>query len=574
MSTNKKVLTIIIVMMLSVSLLSIMIFIYNFKEYSIKHTTEKAISIAQNVRDGLTSHMVNGTMDKRDLFLSNIANNQKINNFHLYRAPSVVAEYGAGYNNETIASEIEKKALTSTLVQTQLYESFNEVILKVSIPYIASRTSIPNCITCHKKAKTGDVLGVISMDLEVSSTRVEGIKIALKILFMVIVLVIIAIFVVNYFIKPYVKLFDDLENGISQAYRGDFSYKIDTKLTNEAGEVANRLNELSEIYKFKKTIELDSNKLEVYNRLIHILESKCNINKFLLFEIDNKLLNREILHNSIDDKNLINLNKDANLCRAFRICSNVSSEQFEDICLNCQQEFKEFICLYYNINENYTLVIHIQSTNKEELTAIKKYIPIINNYFDMAKPVIESKILMEQLKKTTLTDPMTTLYNRRFLTELVDSNIPNRTTKEHVHSILMIDIDFFKSVNDTYGHDIGDVVIKSLALEMKNSIRDSDMAVRYGGEEFLILLLNTTEDQTLAIANKIKKTFSLKEFTSQSETFSKTLSIGISHYPNDADSLWQVIKYADEALYLAKNTGRNKIVVFDSTVHKIAKNEE
>ena len=87
------------------------------------------------------------------------------------------------------------------------------------------------------------------------------------------------------------------------------------------------------------------------------------------------------------------------------------------------------------------------------------------------------------------------------------------------------------------------------------------------------MLLNTTEEQSLIIANKIKENFSLKEFTSQSETFSKTLSIGISHYPSDADSLWKVIKYADEALYLAKNTGRNKIVIFDATVHKPSKNE-
>jgi len=161
---------------------------------------------------------------------------------------------------------------------------------------------------------------------------------------------------------------------------------------------------------------------------------------------------------------------------------------------------------------------------------------------------------------------MTSLYNRRFLTELLDSNIPNRTTQEHIHSILMLDIDFFKQVNDTYGHDIGDTVIKSLALIMNESVRDSDMAVRYGGEEFLILLLNSTKEQTLVIAYKIKERFLSLEFTSQSETFRKTLSIGISHYPDDSKSLWKVIKYADEALYLAKNTGRNKIVEYDSSI--------
>jgi len=565
MSTNKKVLTIIIVMMLAVSFLSTIVFIYNFKVFSIQNTTEKAISIAQNVRDGLTSHMVNGTMDKRDLFLSNIAKNQNIDNFHLYRAPSVVEEYGVGYENETIATPMEKVSLETASIQTKLYESLSSVTLKVSIPYIASSQSNPNCISCHTTANNGDVLGVISMDLEVSSTRIEGIKIALKILLIVIVLLVFAIYIAKYFIKPYVKLFDDLENGISRAYRGDFTYTIDTTLTNEAGNVAEKLNELSEIYKFKKTIESDANKLAIFHRIIYILESKCNIKNFLFFEIDNDSKEREIIHNTIDD-NIRNFNNDSNMCRASRLSSNVSSNDFDDICLNCLQESNEYICLYYAITNECSLVIHIQTENNQELMNVKDHIPIIDNYLDMAKPVIESKILMEQLKKTTLIDPMTSLYNRRFLTELLDSNIPNRTTQEHIHSILMLDIDFFKQVNDTYGHDIGDTVIKSLALIMNESVRDSDMAVRYGGEEFLILLLNSTKEQTLVIANKIKERFLSLEFTSQSETFRKTLSIGISHYPDDSKSLWKVIKYADEALYLAKNTGRNKIVEYDSSI--------
>ncbi|MGB5867886.1 MAG: GGDEF domain-containing protein [Arcobacteraceae bacterium] len=566
MNTNKKVLTIIIVMMLAVSLCSIAIFIYNFKTYSIKHTTEKAISIAQNVRDGLTAHMVSGTMDKRDLFLSNIANNQNIKNFHLYRAPSVVSEYVQGFYNETQASEIEKKALETTSIQTKLIESVDEVILKVSIPYIASRLSTPNCITCHTKAKTGDVLGVISMDLDVSSTRLEGIEIASKILLIVIILLVVSIVVVNYFIKPYVKLFDDLENGISQAYRGDFTYKIDTTLTNEAGEVANRVNELAEIYKFKNTIDLDVDQYAIYERIIYILKSKFSIKHFMLFEVDVKTKKRKIVHNSLDEQ-VDTISDDVNLCRAFRTASNVSSTDFDEICLNCEQKKPGYKCLFYNINEDNALIIHISLENEQQVRSLESYIPVINNYMQMAKPVIESKILMGMLKKTVLIDPMTTLYNRRFLNELVDSNIPSRITDNHIHSILMVDIDFFKQVNDTYGHATGDEVIKTLGTIMKESIRDSDMAVRYGGEEFLILLLNTTRKSSIATANSIKNKFSLCEFSSPSETFKKTLSIGIAYYPENGETLWKVIKYADEALYVAKNTGRNKIVNFDKTMH-------
>jgi len=565
MSTNKKVLTIVIVMLLSVSLVSIMVFIYNFKAFSIKNTTDKAISIAQNVRDGLTAHMVNGTMDKRAFFLNNIATNQNIENFHLLRAPSVVEQYGKGFYGETRITSLEQKVVENRKLETKLIETVDNVILKVSIPYIAKANSKPNCLECHH-AQEGDVLGVISMDLEVSTTRMEGLFIASKILLIVLVIVVISIFVANYFIRPYIKLFDDLENGILQAYRGDFSYKIDTKLKNEAGKVAERLNELSEIYKFKKTIELDENKHIIYNRIVHILQTKFKINKFILFEINNKTKIREIIFDSAD-LNGIELDDNANICRAFRTSSHIYSSDFDDLCLNCKQKVSEYICLNFDIDETNSIVLHVQSSSKEEIKNIKDEIPVISNYFDMAKPVIESKILLDILKETSLRDPMTGLYNRRFLNELLESNVTSRISKDTIHSLLMIDVDFFKKVNDTYGHDVGDEVIKKLSSIMKESIRNSDIAVRYGGEEFLLLLQNTTQETTLQIAQNIHEKFKSEIFSVNGITFAKTLSIGISYYPNDADTLWKTIKYADDALYNAKNSGRDKIVEFESSMH-------
>ena len=567
MSTNKKVLSIVISMLLTVSIVSIAVFIYNFKEFSIKNATEKAVSIAQNVRDGLTAHMVNGTMDKRGLFLDNIARNQKIENFHLLRAPSVIKQYGEGLYGESRATEMEAEVVKNAKINTKLVETIDNVVLKVSIPYIALSNNKPNCMECHN-AKEGDVLGVISMDLEVSSIRMEGVFIASKIMFIVLIILIISIIVANHYIRPYIKLFDDLENGISQAYRGDFSYNINTNLTNEAGKVAQRLNELSEIYKFKKTIELDENKHVIYSRIVHILQSKFNINKFILFEINTKHKTREIIFDSVDmSQPELEIDNDANVCRAFRTSANVFSSDFDDICLNCKQQCSEYICLSYVIDEDYSLVLHIQSSSKDDIIRIKEFIPVIKNYFEMAKPVIESKILMGILKETTLRDPMTTLYNRRFLNELLDSNVSSRVKEGAYHAILMIDIDFFKKVNDSYGHDVGDEVIKRLAKIMKEAVRHSDMPVRYGGEEFLVFLINTTREKTLEIAHNINKKFAAEVFSSSNETFTKTLSIGIAYYPNDGDTLWKTIKYADEALYEAKDTGRDKVVEFESRMH-------
>jgi len=566
MSTNKKVLSIVITMLLVVSSITIVVFIYNFKDFSIKVAEDKAISIAQNVRDGLTAHMVNGIMDQRSKFLKNIAQNQNIEKFHLLRSPSVIKQYGKGIYEESSVNDMERVVLKTAKIATKIDESFDEIILKVTIPYVASSMSSPNCMQCHK-AKEGEVLGALSMSIEVSSVRTVGLLIAAKIFLIVIILLIISIIVVNYYIKPYVKLFDDLESGILKAYKGDFSYKVDTSLTNEAGLVAQRLNELSEIYRFKKTIELDKNKTTIYNRIIYILQSKFDLNKFKLYEINHKAKKRVIIFNSTDILTE-DIDDNAELCRAYRTNTSVYSTDFDDICLNCMQKCKHYICLNFIVDEGINIVLHIQLSSTEQMKRTKEFIPVIKNYFEMAKPVIESKILMSMLKDTTLRDPMTHLYNRRFLNELLESNVASRVNKGCHHAVLMIDIDLFKKVNDTYGHDIGDDVIKKLASIMYESVRDSDMPVRYGGEEFIILLLNSTYEKTIEIANDINKKFKDEIFTTTIGDFSKTLSIGVSLYPKDSDSLDKTIKLADEALYEAKNNGRDKVVLYNKDQYK------
>jgi len=559
MSTNKKLLSLIASMLAIVSVASALIFTYNFKSYSIKMAEENAISIAQNVRDGLTSHMINATMSKRENYLYKIRKHQNVEYFHLLRTTAVIAQYGKGFDLENNISKLEQKVLSTKTTQTKLIETYNKVLLKISIPYIATSSDKPNCMQCHN-AKEGDVLGALSMDIDISDIRTENLIILFKIFIAVLFITIISLYVLRRFIKPYTKLFSDLEKSISYAYKGDFSYKIKTTLKNEGANVSNQLNELTEIYKFKKTIELDENKNIIYDRLIYILHDKFKIDNFILYEINSLKKKRVVLYDCTKEKH--DLNENPELCRTFRTNTDVYSSDFDNICLNCNQKTKYYMCFNFKIDDKYYLVLHIQAKSQEELDLIKINIPVIQNYLDMAKPVIESKILLQMLKDTTLKDPMTSLYNRRFLNELINSKISSRVKKGSMHTILMIDIDSFKQVNDTYGHEVGDDVIKRLAIVMKNSVRDSDMPVRYGGEEFIILLMNTTEEKTYEIAKKINVDFANEEFTSDIEVFKKTVSIGIANYPKDANTLIKSIKCADEALYIAKNTGRNKIVQY------------
>ncbi len=170
------------------------------------------------------------------------------------------------------------------------------------------------------------------------------------------------------------------------------------------------------------------------------------------------------------------------------------------------------------------------------------------------------KQYVNPLQKLSNIDPLTGLLNRRRFTELAEQELIRAKRTKRLPSLLMIDIDFFKKINDTYGHDIGDKVIIELSDICRETMRDIDILCRWGGEEFLILLLETDVDAGFVVAERLRKsieTFSLSVHNKAPIQF--TVSIGLATLKSDSDSLSDIIKSSDELLYQAKNTGRNKV---------------
>jgi len=579
----------------------------NFRDYSYNNALEKSKMTAEVVRDGLTAHMVNGIMDKRNFFLTNISNYDGVKKLWIVRSPKVDEEYGPGLPKEEPRDPIDARVLKSGMMEKKISENSNSASLRVSIPYVASSIDSPNCLACHH-VNEGDVLGVISMEFDISHTRNVGMFTVLRIFGLNVIFIIIALFLTNYYIKPYMELFSNLQQGIKKAHLGDFTYRFKTKIKGEGKEVANEMNELfekmqdafgsikdelrafvarsniscsdplhearsiihelSDIYKFKKTIELDKDKYAIYQRIYHLLEQKFELEHFALYEVNHSRKERNLLFITHGESFCSHkAESDALECRAYRTSTDIISTDFPDLCASCEQNGKiEYACLPFTINNDYSLILSISAKEKEDLDEITSQITSIKNYLEAAKPVIESKILMDILRESSLRDGLTGLYNRRFLEEHIDQEQAQAQRDATCYDVLMIDIDFFKLVNDNYGHDVGDTVIRALSDILKDSIREADLAIRYGGEEFLVLLRHTTPEATEKIASAIHTSFRSKKFTIGSETLEKTLSIGIARLPKDADSIWKVIKYADTALYEAKNTGRNKIVYFEASM--------
>lgn len=169
---------------------------------------------------------------------------------------------------------------------------------------------------------------------------------------------------------------------------------------------------------------------------------------------------------------------------------------------------------------------------------------------------LENAILNKKLQDLSVTDSLTGLYNHRFFAEAYRQqiNICHKINREMC--LIMLDVDQFKSYNDTYGHPAGDVVLQTLGKVFRSIARPKDVVARYGGEEFAFILPDTNLSQGLAFAKEIQQTLAKTPIPHRTVT----ASIGIAHYPSHTSNAADLLELADHALYYAKAHGRNKIV--------------
>lgn len=172
----------------------------------------------------------------------------------------------------------------------------------------------------------------------------------------------------------------------------------------------------------------------------------------------------------------------------------------------------------------------------------------------------------QQLKLISELDPLTHIYNRRYFMSKADLYISRHQKDKKELSLLFIDIDHFKQINDTYGHLFGDEVLKRLADILNECVRPVDLCCRYGGEEFAILLYETNLNQGMIVGNRIRQSVENLEFDNKS--FRCTVSVGVySGTPDETITLERFIDNSDIAMYNAKQSGRNRVIAFESLVN-------
>ena len=620
---NYKVSLFFIVVSIGLVVVLTAITFFAFRQFSINTATEHLRTAAEITRVHLTESMINGVIDKRQTFLLRLAEVQNLKTARLVRSPILEAQFGENRKGEYLPDEIERKVLKTGMPEFKIGENGGELIFRGTIPYTANLEGSPNCLQCHN-AKSGDVLGVVTMTMSITSLRYNSILTVASISGIVIVALIVLFILLSYLLKPITDTARDIEHSVQDAIDGNFRNKIKKQTNDEIGQIANDMNRLlnflgngldkindyisqlvdrqqarhenqllvtidmvkniTRISQYKIAIEEDDTKLDVYHRLIRTLNTKFFMGQgeFSIFEVsaDANELHPIILNEDTNEscrwcqqKILSNPRG----CRVFHTAHMINGLIQPDICDNFMPngnaaglpdggKMEGAQCCYqlcFPILKSGVVGSIVQMVVKEtDKERVLEALPYIKVYMSDTAPVLEVRRLMETLRESSLRDAMTGLNNRRFLEEYIDTLTASTRRKQTHIAILMLDLDHFKMINDTYGHDAGDAVLKALANVIKATVRASDIIIRYGGEEFMVVLQDTSSAYALSVAEKIRASVEAMRIPHGGVALQRTISIGISDFPGDSHTFWQAVKFADVALYSAKEAGRNRVVHF------------
>lgn len=217
-------------------------------------------------------------------------------------------------------------------------------------------------------------------------------------------------------------------------------------------------------------------------------------------------------------------------------------------------DYQNFTTLPLVVNKNTVGHLAISGISERDLEKFH----ILGQQFLLG---IGRSLLYKKVQELTITDSLTQVYSRRYFLEKLEEEI-NRSKKFKLSfSFLMVDIDYFKNINDNYGHLVGDVILREVAKLIKDSIRQIDFMGRYGGEELSVILTETDKKEAQIVAERIREAVESKQIIAYDESLKVTISIGISLFPTDAAENIALIDKADQALYQAKQSGRNKVVL-------------
>ncbi len=331
--------------------------------------------------------------------------------------------------------------------------------------------------------------------------------------------------------------------------------------------VSGYLEEMARLTAFSHDLQGVNNIAEVYQQLDHVFSSHFRLSAYAVAEVVpgqdrmELVLDRGDCCQNFSPEVLGN----SSLCRARRGAEEVASHPNPVLCPYFSIDTERYVrCCLPMVMGGRVGAIFSFLMPKAEWNPNRKRLVMLRKYLDESAPVLASLRLLEASKEQSLRDGLTGCYNRRYLDEYLPTCESLGKRESRRVAVIMADLDFFKQVNDQFGHQAGDEVLRQIAEIIRKNLRESDLLVRYGGEEFLILLHDPPPGGAQHAAEKIRAAVEGTVLTlPDGQQLAKTISLGLAEFPEHGDTLYKIIKYADVALYAAKDQGRNRVVRFE-----------
>lgn len=523
-------------------------------EMQIEHSAEsRAVETADGLINGLNMLMLTGQIsnpENRKLLLSKMSQSHGVVELRIIRGRPVVEQFGPGLPQEAATDEMDREVLSSGMTQfRKLTGKDGRSALRVVVPFIAKQNFRgTNCLVCHN-TRSGSVNGAASVTIDLSEendqlAEIEDWLWIAHIIMQVLLLIIISLFVRFVIVRNITRPIKDLQNTMAEIQHDlNFSLRANVDANNpDIGEMARNFNLLVE-------------KLEHANERLQLFVKMFDNSGEAIFITDAQ-------------QRIIAVNP-----ACYKI-TGYTEEEFignnPHILSSGRQDAKFYRAMWKSITETGVWQGEIWNRRKSgeifpewlSIGTVKNSHNEIINYIAVFSDITKRKEDEAHIEHLAHYDSLTHLPNRALFADRLKHALVTGTRNKTKTALLFLDLDKFKYVNDTMGHVAGDMLLQSVADRLISCRRESDTICRQGGDEFMILLpeVGGAEDAE-TVARKIISAMEAPHLISEKELVI-TFSIGISICPDDATDDEMMIKHADDAMYLAKESGRNNYKFF------------
>ncbi|HET7403979.1 MAG TPA: diguanylate cyclase [Usitatibacter sp.] len=517
------------------------------REAAIAQARDFAQSVNQVTLVGLTAMMLTGTSAQRNMFLDQIEHANSVDSLHVVRGAAVVAQYGPGHANERAGDDLERLALATGAPAFQVRQAHGREVLKAVMPAIASHDFLGrNCLGCHN-VPAGTVLGAVSLeiDLEHANAVVAQFR---RGLLAVALLVFAALAVLTWLAlgRWLARPLQSLARNLDDIARGDanLAHRLPASGRDEIADASAAFNRVLE-----KAAQLLRSERIASDVFEHALEAMLVAGR---------------------DGRIIKVNP------AFTSTTGFTAEEAIGRNPSMLQSGRQDAAFYrrfwhaLNTRGQWQGEIWNRRKNGEIFPAWATISAVRNGHGEVASCVGTFSDITERKRQEALItyqahhDALTGLPNRSLFQDRVEQAlaIARRHDRQDV-AIMFLDLDRFKQVNDSFGHDVGDLLLKEVARRLRAAVRESDTVARLGGDEFTVLLPELAgADGAAAVADKILEATREPCRIAGHELFITT-SIGIALYPRDGAGVDALMKTADAAMYQVKARGRAGYSLYD-----------